>query len=136
MSTTDADARTMIDDEIEKIEGSHSIEELAAEYEEEDSGQQLLDFGDTLNLTVKGSKPSDSEIKIKAISRPIKGQLGDSNDDEVVQFLVTGRLDEVRMVSKRDGDGKVVAKARRHVITPISVFPVTSDQADQLLGLE
>lgn len=134
MSTTDA--RADIDAEIEKLQG-HSIEDMAEGYQDEDeSGQQLLDFGDTLNLTIKGSKPSDSEIKIKAISRPIKGQLGDDNDDEVVQFLVTGRLDQVQIVSKRDGDGKVVAKARRHVITPISVFPVTSGQADQLLGLE
>lgn len=132
MSATTQD-RKDIDEAIEEIEkGGQSIEDLAA-LGEEDGGQQFLDFGDKLDLTQKGIKPTDSEIKIKAISRPIKGQLED--DDSTVTVLVTARLDGIALVNKRDGDGKVIAKTRRHVLTPVSVLPVTPDQADKLLGL-
>jgi hypothetical protein len=137
MSYLEQTDRADIDAAIDDLNAGQSIEDMAeGVVEDDDSGQQLLDFGDSLNLSVKGKKPTDSEIKIKAISRPIKGQLGDSNDDEIVSFLVTGRLDEIRMVTKRDGDGRVAAKSRRHIVTPISVFPVTPAQADALLGLD
>lgn len=116
--------------------GKKSLEEMAAEEEErlaeDDEGQVLLDFGDQQNLSLKGKKPQDSEIKIKAISRPIKGQLGDKGDDEYTTFLVRGRLDKVEFISKRDGDGKVTSKTRRHVLSPISVLPITDEQADML----
>lgn len=128
-----ATARQDIDEAIAEIEeGGQSIEDLAA-IGEDSEGQQFLDFGDKLDLTQKGIKPTDSEIKIKAISRPIKGQL--EEDDATVTLLVTARLDGISTVSKRDGDGKVIAKTRRHVMTPVSVLPVTADQADKLLGL-
>jgi hypothetical protein len=125
--------REDIDQELAKLnESGHSIEELAQMSEESD-GQQYLDFGDKLDLTLKGIKPTDSEIKIKAISRPIKGQL--EGDDEVITVMVTARLDGTSTVNKRDGDGKVIAKTRRHILTPVSVIPVTAEQADQILGL-
>jgi hypothetical protein len=140
------DARTAIDEEKERLdamnngdggEGGQSIEDMAAagEGKEDEDGQTLLDFGDHLNLSVKGKKPTDSEIKIKAISRPIRGQLGDTNDDEVVTLVVTARLDQVSMVTKRDGDGRVANKTRRHTFTPISVVPISAEQADAVLGL-
>lgn len=134
MSVT-SDDRAAIDEEYARIGGGQTIEEMAESPEDED-GQTLLDFGDHVNLSLKGSKPTDSEIKIKAISRPIKGQLGDSNDDEVVTLLVTARLDQIAVVTKRDGDGGVAAKTRRHVFTPISVFPVSQEQANAVLGIE
>lgn len=132
-ATAVADDRAAIDAEREALEAGQSIEDLADGAEDEE-GQQLLDFGDHLNLSVKGSKPTDSEIKVKAISRPIKGQLGDAGDDEVVTVLVTARLDQVAIVNKRDGDGRVVSKARRHTLTPISVYPVSQEQAALVLG--
>ena len=138
MSFTNTSDRAAIDAEHERIaaEEGQTLEQIAAATPEDEEGQQLLNFGDHLNLAVKGSKPTDSEIKIKAISRPIRGQLGDTNDDEVVTLMVTARLDQVAMVSKRDGDGRVASKVRRHTFTPISVLPLTADQADRALGLE
>lgn len=133
-ATTD---RGEIDAELERLAADgRTIEELGEDPAEDEEGQQLLDFGDQLNLSVKGSKPTDSEIKIKAISRPIKGQLGDSaGDEETVTLLVTARLDQVALVSKRNGDGDVIAKMRRHTFTPISVFPLTAEQANLALGI-
>lgn len=133
-ATTDeqSDDRAAIDEEKARL---RSVEDMQAEGGVEDEeGQQLLDFGDQLNLSVKGKKPTDSEIKIKAISMPIKGQLGDVGDDEVVSLLVTARLDDLHFPKKRDGDGHVIAKKRRHIFTPISVYPVTEEQANALLG--
>jgi hypothetical protein len=133
MSYTRDDIDAAIAD-IEEGDAAQSIEELAA-ITEDNSGQQFLDFGDTLNLAVKGSKPTDSEIKIKAVSRPIKGQVGDDGDDEVVTLLVTARLDKLEFITKRSGDGGAASKTRRGTYTPISVLPVTAEQADQILGL-
>lgn len=124
------DDRAAIDEEKAKL---RSVEDMQADGVEDEEGQQLLDFGDQLNLSVKGKKPTDSEIKIKAISMPIKGQLGDVGDDEVVSLLVTARLDDLHFPKKRDGDGHVIAKKRRHIFTPISVYPVSQEQADALL---
>lgn len=134
------DDRSAIDDEHAKLAaetpGGQTLDQMAADEEGGENEQlQLLDFGDALNLTVRGRKPTDSEIKIKAISRPIKGQLGDANDDEVVTLLVTARLDGTSFIPKRNGDGDVIAKTRRHTFTPISVFPIDKEQADRALGL-
>lgn len=111
---------------------ARSIEELADEPLDDGEGQTLMDFGDHQNLSVKGKKPAESEIKIKAISRPIRGQLGDKGDDEYTTFLVRGRLDKIEFVSKRDGDGNVSSKTRRHVLSPISVVPITQEQEDAI----
>jgi hypothetical protein len=103
------------------------IAESGEPVDEDDGGQQFLDFGDRVDLRLKGKKPSDSELKIKAVSRPITGQLGDQGDDETVTFLVRGRLDKVEVQSKRDGDGRVTAKVRRHHLTPITITPIRDD---------
>ncbi|MET0604194.1 MAG: hypothetical protein ABW167_19575 [Baekduia sp.] len=113
--------------------GGKSLEEIAAEGEE-DAGQQFLDFGDTLNLAFKGKKPTESQLKIKAISREVKGQLGDKGDDEIYTFIVRGRLDEDQIVRRRDGDGKVTTKIRRAVLTPISMTLVEEAQLAEVLG--
>lgn len=119
---------------------SKTIAELAAEGGDDgEEGEQLalLDFGDTVSLTIRGKKPTDSEIKIKSISRPIKGQLGDKMaDDETITLVVTARLDDMHFPAKRNGDGQVISRTRRHVLTPISMNLITAEQADSLLGME
>lgn len=107
-----------------------SLEDLAGQ---DEGQQQFLDFGDSLNLTFKGKKPTDSELKIKAISRPIKGQLGDKGDDEIYTFIVRGRLDKDEVVRKRDGDGRVTAKTRRAVLTPISMSLIDEAKLAEIL---
>src|SRR5205085_7876001 len=59
-------------------QGGRTIEDLTPEDEE---GQTLLDLGGNLNLSLKGKKPTDSEVKVKAVSTPVLGQLGDKGDD-------------------------------------------------------
>jgi hypothetical protein len=112
-------------------QGGKSLEDLA---DDEEGQLQLLDFGDTLSLTIRGKKPTDSSIKIKAISTPIKGQLGDIGDDETILFVGRAQLEKLEMVSKRV-DGKVTGKERRHVLDPISFFPFRGKWADRLNAL-
>lgn len=101
-----------------------------------EDGQQLalIEFGETLDLKLKGRKPSTSQIKVASISRDVKGQLGDVDDDEIVTFIVTARVDEVRMVTKRDGDGRAIDKIRRHFLTPIGFTRVEATDVHHLLG--
>lgn len=113
--------------------GGKSLEDIAAEGEGDDEGQQFLDFGDILNLTFKGKKPTESQLKIKSISREVKGQLGDKGDDEIHTFIVRGRLDENHVVTRRDGDGNVTTKIRRAVLTPISMTLVDEAQLAEIL---
>lgn len=120
--------------EGQSIEDMAAGEEAADGAEEGEQQQQLLDFGDELDLSMSGRAPTDSELKIKAVSRPIRGQLGDHGDDEMVTFLVRARLDKVELVNKRDNGGHVVAKIRRHLVNPISVTPISEAQADQIDG--
>jgi hypothetical protein len=120
----------------------HSVEDLAAEQAEngemleDDDGQQLLDFGDDLNLTVRGSRPTASAIKIRSVRMPIKGQLGDAGDDDTITVLMTARRDDLQFPVTRASDGTVAGKTRVHVFTPTSVFAVDPAQANTLLGIE
>lgn len=100
-------------------DGGQSLEQLAEGEDEE--GQTLLDFGDTLNLKFSGKKPNVSKIKIRAISREIKGQLGDKGDDEHVFCLVDAQLDENGTKTFRDENRRVTRKERRHTLEPIAV---------------
>jgi hypothetical protein len=126
--------RADIDEELEKLEANgQSIEELAQL--EDGTGQQFLDFGDKLDLKVGGMKPTESRIKIKAISRIVKGQIGDVDDDEVVTVIVTARNAGTKFDPLRDGGGKAIGKIRTTTLEPISVLPVSAEQADQILGL-
>lgn len=110
-----------------------SVEEMAAAGEGEDEeGQTLLDFGDTLNLVVKGKKPSVSKIKIRSISREVKGQLGDKGDDEEVFVLVRASLDEVSTKKFRDQNRRVRNVERRHVLEPVGVVRLPDDIAEAL----
>lgn len=113
--------------------GGKSLEELTAA-EDENGQQRLLDFGDTVSLTVRGKKPTDTSIKVKAISTPIKGQLGDVGDDETIVYVGHARLDKIEFVSKR-ADGKVVAKERKHVLDPIGFIPFRGEWAARLEAL-
>lgn len=134
------DARAMIDAETERL---RSLGEMAEnEYDdgqdghEDEHGQGLLDLGGELNLKVGGTKPTHSEVKIKSISLPVRGQLDDESDDEMITVLVTARVDELRMVKNRASDGQLTKKIRRHVLTPVSVLTVDPEEADRLLGLD
>lgn len=145
MSTTDtttapeAAADQETEDRFNELpEGpDRSLSELAETHDpfepEDDGRQQMLDFGGQIDLKIKGKRPTDSEIKVKAISTPVNGQLGDLGDDEVVTFIGRARVDQIQFVTKRDGDGKVISKSRRHVLTPISFLPVDASQVEHLL---
>lgn len=126
-------AREEIDAAIAELEGQ-TIEEMAS-VEEDSVGQTYLDFGDKLDLKLGGMKPTESRIKIKAISRAVKGQLDDSDDDQVITVLVTARAAGTAMTPLRDGGGTMIGKIRTTTLDPISVLPVTAEQADKILGL-
>ena len=70
-------------------------------------------------------------MKIRAISRDIQGQLGDTSDDENYVFLTMGRLDEVTILNSRDAGGRVVGKIRRHTVDPFDVVKVPKELADR-----
>jgi hypothetical protein len=122
--------RALIDAEL------RSLTELADEEDtlEDTSGQQLLDLGGQLNLKLGGIRPTDSEIRIKAISRPVYGQLGDESDDDTITVLVTARNAGIYTVPKRDGDGRVIAKTRRHVLEPVAIHVISTEDAERLLA--
>lgn len=102
------------------VEGGKSIEQIAAEggADPDEEQMQLLDFGDTLDLKLKGRKPTESQIKVAAISRDIRGQLGDIDDNETIVYVGRAVLKSVNVVNKRV-EGKVTAKTRRHVLEPL-----------------
>jgi hypothetical protein len=111
--------------------GGRSIEEMA-ETEEDEEGQTFLDFGGTLSLTLKGKKPNESKIKIRAIQKDITGQLGDKGDDEEVFVLVRATLDEVQTKTFRDDNRRVRSKRRLHILEPVGVVKVPADMAESL----
>jgi hypothetical protein len=100
------------------------------EDEEAEAGTQLV-FGDKTTLKLAGKQPNRSQVKIRAISRDIQGQLGDTSDDENYVFLTMARLDEVSVVNARDAGGRVVGKIRRHTVDPFDVVKVPKDLADR-----
>lgn len=112
--------------------GEQSLEDMAAAESEDEAGQTLLDFGDTLNLKVAGKKPTISKFKIRSVSREVKGQLGDKGDDEQVFVLVRASLDEVTTKTFRDENGRVRRKERRHVLEPVGVVRLPDDVAEGL----
>ena len=118
-----ADAKKNGHDPDKDEQARKSIEDLAGEGDgvEDEEGQYLLDFGDQLNLSLKGKRPTRSQIKIRPVSRDISGQLGDKGDDETYGFLLVGRLHKLEMPIERDDAGRVTAKTRRHVIDPHDV---------------
>lgn len=97
--------------------------------EGEEAGQ--LVFGDKTTLKLAGKQPNRSQVKIRSISRDIRGQLGDTSDDENYVFLTMGRLDEVSVVNSRDAGGKVVGKIRRHTVDPFDVQKVPKELAER-----
>lgn len=109
-----------------------SVEEIAAEEAEEGEQISLLDFGDTVSLKLAGKKPSESTIKIKAVQKDIKGQLGDTSDDEAVFVLVRAVLDTASVKNFRDDNRKVRSKKRVHLLEPIGVVRVPDDVAETL----
>lgn len=111
-----------------------SIEDMAAEGGVEDEeGQTLLDFGDHLNLSIKGKRPTESQLKIRPVSRDISGQLGDKGDDETYAFLVVGRIHKIELPYKRDESGRVIGKIRRHILDPADIVRVTDEEAEAIL---
>ncbi len=139
MDESDAEAAAALEGTPDADVGEavgRSIEDIAngGEPVEDEEGQTLLDFGDHLNLSIKGKKPTVSKVKIKAISREIKGQLGDRGDDERVFVIVEARLDEVATKSFRDSDsGRVVRKERRHILEPVGVVRLPEEVATELM---
>jgi hypothetical protein len=111
--------------------GGKTLEDLT---NDEEKQLQLLDFGDTLSLKLGGKKPTDSSIKVKAISTPIRGQLGDVGDEETIIYVGRAHLDEVKVKNKRV-EGKVVNKERVHILDPIGFVPFRGEWADKLQAL-
>lgn len=97
--------------------------------EGEEAGQ--LVFGDKTTLKLAGKQPNRSQVKIRSISRDIRGQLGDASDDENYVFLVMGNLDSVAIVNSRDAGRKVVGKIRRHEVDPFDVQKVPKEMAER-----
>jgi hypothetical protein len=110
-----------------------SIEDLAEETPEDEVGQQLLDFGDQLNLSLKGKKPSESKLKIRTIQMDIRGQLGDKGDDEDYAFIVVGRLNHVGTPYKRDEQGRTMSKKRVHELTPMDVQRIPPELLEEFM---
>lgn len=128
--------------------GHHPEDELAARrsiadladgdttgHEEDDGQVTLLPVGDTLSLKVGGKKPTDSEIKIRAIPVPITGQVGHVSDDESYVFLVQATIQKVEFTTKRDGDGNMRSKKRTQIMTPSSVQYVTAEKLARIQAI-
>lgn len=113
--------------------GGQSIEDLADGAAEDEEGQVLLDFGDQLNLSIKGKRPTESQLKIRPVSLDITGQIGDKGDDETYAFLVIGRLHKIEIPYKRDEAGRVIGKTRRHILDPKDVVRVSDADAEAIL---
>lgn len=111
-----------------------SIEDMAESGDGiEEEQQQFLDFGEKLDLTLKGKRPSESKVKFRPIRRDIQGQLGDKGDDETYVFVVVGRIQKVELVSQRDDVGRVVSKTRVHTLDPVDVQRLPDDMAEDIL---
>lgn len=120
------------DDELatEPGNGRKTLAELAAEAPEaeasdEDEGDvQPRLFGTDSRITsaVKGRRPDTSHVKFKAAAIEVSGQF---HADDVLELRMTGQLDKVEFVNKRDGEGKVKAVKRVHHVSAITVEQVS-----------
>lgn len=132
LTESDRDAITAVNDMPEADPpGEKSLEQMAEDGDGEEQ-MTLLDFGDTLSVTLRGKKPNESKIKIRALQREIKGQLGDKGDDEEVFVLVRASLDEVQMKSFRDDNRRIRSKRRLHILEPVGVVRLPEDVAEGL----
>lgn len=136
MNASDAEAVAAVnevaDDDALGEQGGRSIEDLAGDQEDEE-GQRMLDFGPALNLKVGGKKPTQSRLKIAAISTTITGQIGDGGDDEMYAFVVVGQIRKMSIEWMRGEDKKTTAKSRDHVLKAVSVTRISDEEAQALI---
>lgn len=136
LSAADAEAIAAVNESPDTDDlgeqGGKSIEDLADDIEDED-GQRMLDFGTDLNLKIGGKKPTQSRLKIAAISTQISGQIGAGSDDELYAFVVVGQLRKMTIEWMRGEDRTTTAKSRDHVLKPISVTRISDEEAQALI---
>jgi hypothetical protein len=124
MATTTEEV-PMTDEDREGDEGFYdpaagedrSIEDMAGD---EPEVEQYTLFGTAASVTgtVKGAKPTESQVKFKARGEKLPGQM---QVDDLVELRVLARVDKVEFTTIRDGDGAIQGMKRLHHLTMIKV---------------